>query len=159
MTGLPHRAAPLRKSHAMACEIARGEPAFEFPSGSVRLIKADTTEERFVLGVVLEPEVEDSQGDIYSAAEIRRAAHKYMEDARNLGIMHRQLANDGMVILENFIAPVDFEMNGERVRKGTWLLGIRVKSATLWAKVRSGEFTGFSIGGSAIRTPEPRPQS
>ena len=33
-----------------------------------------------VLGIVLEPEVVDAQGDIYTAEEIRAAAHRFMED-------------------------------------------------------------------------------
>jgi DNA adenine methylase len=144
----------------MACAVAGSEPSFEFPVKTLRCIrKVDVSEQRFVMGIVLEPEIEDSQGDIYSAVEIERAAHKFMEDARNLGIMHRRLANDGLVILQSFIAPCDFEINGQKVKKGSWVLAMRVKNDTIWMQVKNGEFTGLSIGGSAIRTPEPRRQS
>ena len=54
------------------------ELVFDKPS---RLVKGiDPNDERFVLGIVLEPEVVDAQGDIYSAEEIRAAAHRFMED-------------------------------------------------------------------------------
>jgi hypothetical protein len=43
----------------------------------------------YVLGIVLEPERVDAQQDIYSAAEVREAAHRFMEEYRNLGLMHR----------------------------------------------------------------------
>jgi len=47
-----------------------------------------TGEERYVLGIVLEPETVDAQDDIYSAAEVRDAAHQFMQEYRNLGLMH-----------------------------------------------------------------------
>jgi DNA adenine methylase len=58
-------------------------------------------------------------------------------------------------VLENFLAPTDFTLGDTPVRKGTWLLGVRVLGDELWEKVKSGELTGFSIGGSARRVPEP----
>ena len=35
------------------------------------------------------------------------------------------------------------------------LLAVRILSDALWEQVKSGELTGFSIGGSARRVPEP----
>lgn len=121
----------------------------------VRLIKnADPADERFVLGVVLEPETVDAQKDIYSAAEIRKAAHRFMEEYGSMGLMHEWIVNAKIVILETFIAPVDFEIAGEKVKAGTWLLGARIVDDELWAETKSGDFTGWSIGGDAIRTPD-----
>ncbi len=126
--------------------------AFEKPT---RLLKGtDPADERYVLGIVLEPEVVDAQGDIYSAEEIRAAAHRFMEDFGGLGLMHRVLVNDQVKVLECYLAPVDFELAGVPVRKGTWLLGVRVLSDELWAQVKDGGLTGFSIGGSARRIAE-----
>lgn len=111
-------------------------------------------EERYVLGIVLEPEVEDSQKDIYSADEIRKAAHDYMLSSQNMGFMHKELANDSVKILESYIAPVDFEIDGETVSKGTWLMGVRIVDDEMWKLTKSGDLTGFSIGGVAVRTPD-----
>jgi site-specific DNA-adenine methylase len=120
-----------------------------------RLLKGiDPSDERFVLGIVLEPEVVDAQGDIYSADEIRQAAHRFMEEFGGLGLMHRLAVNDQVKVLESYVAPVDFEIGGVPVKKGTWLLGVRVLSDELWEQVRDGKLTGFSIGGSARRVPE-----
>ena len=44
--------------------------------------------------MVLEPEVVDAQGDIYSADEVRQAAHRFMEEFGGLGLMHRFRVND-----------------------------------------------------------------
>lgn len=119
----------------------------------IRLIKADEEEERIVFGVVLEPNEVDAQNDTISEEEIRQAAHKFMEDFGNLGLQHKEIVNGKLVLLETFIAPVPFEVNGEKVKKGSWLFKERVVDNALWAAVKKGDFTGFSIGGSAIRKP------
>jgi hypothetical protein len=119
------------------------------------LIKnTDPNDERYVLGIVLEPETVDAQGDIYSAEEIRRAAHKFMQEFGGLGVMHRFRANDQVKILESFLAPTDLTIDGARIKKGTWLLAVRVLSDELWKQVKNGTYSGFSIGGSARRHPE-----
>jgi len=107
-----------------------------------------------VLGIVLEPETVDAQGDVYSAEEVRKAAHLFMEEFGGIGLMHRLRVNDQVKVLENFLAPADLELGGITVKKGTWLLGVRVLSDELWAQVKDGGLTGFSIGGSARRVPD-----
>lgn len=120
-----------------------------------RVLKAEETEdERYVLGIVLEPETVDAQKDIYSPAEVRRTAHTFMQDYRTIGLMHKGAINDKVKILESFIAPSDFEVNGVPVKAGTWLMGVRVQDDALWKAVKDGELTGFSIGGSALRKPD-----
>ncbi|MFP2956554.1 XkdF-like putative serine protease domain-containing protein [Myxococcus sp. 1LA] len=111
-------------------------------------------DERYVLGVVLEPETVDAQGDLYSAAEIRQAAHRFMEEFGGLGLMHQMRVNGHVKVLESYLAPVDFSLGEVPVRKGTWLLAVRVLSDELWGRVKDGQLTGFSIGGTARRLPE-----
>ncbi len=113
--------------------------------------KAD---ERFVYGIVLEPETVDAQQDIYSAMEIQTAAHQFMEKFRTIGLMHKGAINDKVKILESFIAPGDFEVDGAPVKKGTWVMAVKVTDDALWKAVKDGDITGFSIGGSAIRKPD-----
>lgn len=149
----PGRSTVLVSDGLIGSQIAGGPDADESNKPVTKLLK--TAEERYVLGVVLAPEMRDSQGDIYSHDEVRKAAHEYMEMAGNLGKQHREIvAKDKLRILESYIAPVDFEQDGEQVAKGTWLLGIRVVDDDLWSGIKKGEFTGFSIGGQAFRRPE-----
>jgi hypothetical protein len=115
----------------------------------IPLLKTD--EERYVLGIVLEPETVDAQDDIDSAAEVRDAAHRFMEQYQNIGLMHRDLVNGRVKILESYLAPAAFTLDGTQLRKGTWLLAVRVLDDELWAQIKSGELTGLSIGGSARR--------
>lgn len=121
-----------------------------------RVLKAEERgEQRFVLGVVLEPETVDAQEDIYSAEEVRKVAHRFLEEFRGLGLMHQVPVNGQVKIVESYLALDDMRIGEEDVKKGTWLLGVHVLSDALWAKVKAGDFTGFSIGGSARRVPEP----
>lgn len=123
-----------------------------------RLVKADdSAEERYVLGIVLEPETVDSQGDIYSEDEIRRAAHTFMSDYRTLGLQHKSAIGERARLLECYVAPCNLEIGGEAIKKGTWLMGWRVADDDLWQSVRKGDLTGFSIGGEAVRRPERKP--
>lgn len=123
--------------------------------GICRQLLVKREEEQYVLGVVLEPESLDTQGDVVSAAEIRKAAHQFLELYGVRGLMHERDIGERAVIVESFIAPesLTFE-GGETVRKGAWLMGWIVVDRNLWAAVKRGEFTGFSIGGSALRVSE-----
>jgi DNA adenine methylase len=116
------------------------------------IIKVDSTE-RFVLGVVLEPDVVDAQNDIYSASDIRKAAHGFMQSSQVMGHMHQWRVNDKVKILESYLLPSDCQFNDLWLRKGTWMLGVRVLDDALWDAVNRGELTGFSVGGSADRVP------
>lgn len=122
----------------------------------IALLRKDgqlTTEQRLVYGVVLQPEVVDSQNDIYSADEVARAAHLWMESYQNTGYQHQTLVNEGVKPVESYVSPCDFEMGGQQVKAGTWVLVVHVLSDAIWAQIKAGELTGFSIGGYAQRVP------
>lgn len=110
-----------------------------------------SADERIIFGIVLEPDTVDAQGDTISTDEIRQAAHKFMEDFGQLGLQHREIVNGKLKLLESFIAPVDFDVDGQSVKKGTWLMAERVVDDTLWVAIKKGDITGYSIGGSAVR--------
>lgn len=113
-------------------------------------------EERYVFGVILEPlrgdGEHDAQGDTYTADEVSKAFFHWTENHRKHGLMHRELIAQGRVVLgENYLAPIDFSINGARVKKGTWLQGNRIRDDQLWRQIKRGEITGYSIGGYARR--------
>jgi hypothetical protein len=120
---------------------------------TIKIAKADgAPDEQYVLGIVLEPDVVDSQSDTYNSEEVRRASEKFMEMHRNMGLMHKMHVNDKVQILENYLAPVDMQIGDKVVKKGTWMMGVRVKCPELWQLVKDGALTGYSIGGTSIRT-------
>lgn len=105
-------------------------------------------EERTAYGVVLEPETTDTQGEIYSEDEIRKTAWAFLEKYQNFGLMHEEIRRD-IRPLESYLAPVDFEVNGDQIKKGTWMLRVRVLDDQTWEDIKTGKLTGFSIGGYA----------
>lgn len=126
--------------------LAKAEGVF-----NARILKVDE-EEHMVYGVVMEPDTEDTQGDFASSGEIMKAAHNYLEQKQKLGFMHRIFGfGQKLRIMESYIAPADFELEGEVVKKGSWVMAVRVLVDELWQKVKSGEITGFSIGGTGKR--------
>ena len=68
---------------------------------------------------------------------------------KNLGDMHDDIDKNHGTIVECYQAPTDFELNGETIKKGTWMLGV-VWSEEMFAKILSGERTGYSMGGKGI---------
>jgi hypothetical protein len=49
-----------------------------------------------------------------------------MEEYRNLGLMHREILGAQVKILESYLAPTELEIDGTRLKPGTWLLAVRV---------------------------------
>jgi hypothetical protein len=118
----------------------------------VPLVKKNE-EERIVFGIVLEPDVVDLHGDTYDGPTVRKAAHKFMEEFQNIGLQHTEFVNDQVNILESYVAPdnmvIDTPSEKVKIKKDTWLMVNRIVDDELWEKVKTGEFTGFSIGAIA----------
>ena len=132
--------------------------------GSAEMRKAADggTEERFVLSMVLEPNdgesaplKPDTQDDIYSADEIRKTAHNWMEKHGHVDLEHNwsALGKSDVAVLESYIAPADFAIGEAKVAKGSWMLGLRIKNDALWKAVQAGEIGAYSVGGYAERVP------
>lgn len=120
---------------------------------NISIFKADN-EKRIVYGVVLAPNEVDLQGDWMTLDEIEKAAHFYMMNSRTIGKNHEK--QTVAVPVESYLAPIDFESDGQyggqEVKKGSWILGVKVQNDEDWEKIKSGEFTGFSVGGLGVRS-------
>lgn len=137
-------------AHLSPAPTADENPVSKSNELSVRLLKAAAgTEERVVFGIVLEPETTDLQGEIYDAEVIRATAYRWMERYRNMRLQHEIPANERLRILESYIAPCDFTVEGQSVKAGSWLLRVRILDDNLWSEIKAGKFTGFSIFGKA----------
>lgn len=53
-------------------------------------------------------------------------------------------------VVENYITRADMTINGQFIKKGTWLLGVQWSQAQ-WANVQAGLINGYSMGGEGIR--------
>lgn len=105
-------------------------------------------EKRIVYGVALVPWEIDLQGDIMTEEEVENAAHAFVENFQNIDEMHK-VSGLG-TLLESYLAPVDFEMNGVKITKGSWVLVTRAKKS-VWEKIKNNELVGYSIGYSGER--------
>lgn len=107
--------------------------------------------QQIIYCVALEPDSVDLQNDVVSAEDIETAAHRYLRESRVVGNMH--IAKAEAEVVESYIAPVDFDLDGQKVLKGSWVMAVKVHDAALWAAIEAGEYTGISIGGSGVREP------
>jgi SAM-dependent methyltransferase len=119
----------------------------------VKIHKADP-HKQVVYGVVLAPDEIDLQEDWMTPEEIEKTAHFFMMNGRTIGKAHESVAK--AVPVESYIAPMDMQYTGQygdqTVKKGSWVLGVKVLDPEEWKKVVSGEYTGFSVGGWGQRT-------
>jgi DNA adenine methylase len=116
----------------------------------VPLLKANT-DEQTVTGIVLQPEVVDGQGDIYSADVIRKAAHKFLaayNKATKLGLQHKDFKKR-FELLESYTAPQELVIKNKTIKEGSWIMTVKVLDSKIWQKVKEGKITGFSIHGKA----------
>ena len=120
----------------------------------VSFIKSDDTLERGLLyGVVYEPLVKDTHEDFATELEIETAAHNYLPQAM-LNVEHQKsqsLEKSDSVVVESYIAPCDFKMGEDIVRKGSWVLVTKLFTEELIEKVRNGDITGYSLEGTAFK--------
>jgi len=106
-------------------------------------------EEHLVYGIVYEPDVIDAQDDSAGAADIEKAAHNFMINSQRVKIMHKENAGPRVSIVESYIAHDTFRLGDQMIRKGSWVLVVKIHDEALWQQVKKGDLTGFSMGGRA----------
>lgn len=111
-----------------------------------RIVKADA-ENHYVTGVVYEPMAEDSHGNFMTEAEITKAAYWFAKNGNKVDLQHSFEPLDGASVVESWIAKADFDIDGETIKKGTWLMTVEVADESVWEGIEKGEITGFSMGG------------
>ncbi|MFO3790670.1 XkdF-like putative serine protease domain-containing protein [Bacillus mojavensis] len=123
----------------------------------VKVIAKEADEQKLVYGIVYEPDTVDAHGDFMTAAEIEKAAHGFLKDAREIDKQHDFQGGVGAVV-ESYVAPADFEMNGETIKKGSWVL-VTKASEEIWEAIKKGEITGYSMAGIADIAKQEEPVS
>src|SRR5690606_10836816 len=114
--------------------------------------KSVEPEQRIALFVVLEPQdgdlTNDAHGDTYTAEEVAKACRNFGDHCNKANLFHKVETQDAEII-ENYIAPVDFQLDNEIVKKGTWLQKWYFPETevgeVLWQAVKNGEINGVSI--------------
>jgi DNA adenine methylase len=109
-------------------------------------------DKQLITGAVLIPNTVDAHGDTIPPDVIEAAAHKFLPEynvTTTLGLMHKDM-DPPLELVESYIAPIDFVLGTQLIKKGTWIITVHVKLKSIWKKVKDGALTGFSIGGKAV---------
>lgn len=101
--------------------------------------------------VVAVPNEVDQQGDVWTADEIRKAAHDFVEGGGLINFMHKTMEPVGKLV-ESSIALEEMRVNGEHIPKGSWYIAVR-PNPEMKKAIERGEVTGISVQGSARREP------
>lgn len=112
-----------------------------------RLQKSNTVTSRAVQIIDSLIKGKDAQIDItdfYDTEDIEKGA---------VGLMHKDWSDTNGDIVECYIAPTDMVVNGQAVKKGTWLLGI-IWNPEIFKQIENGTLTGYSMGGKGVRIPD-----
>jgi hypothetical protein len=117
----------------------------------VPIIKA-TKERKTITGVVLEPDTVDAHGDIIPDSVILDAAEDFLANINvqtTLGLMHKDFKQPLQLVQSFVVSDSDVTINNVLVKRGSWVIVVRVLSDKIWQDVKDGKLTGFSIGGKA----------
>lgn len=97
-------------------------------------------------------EIVDWQEDMIEPEELENAAYKFVEFYREGGEMHER---GGCAVLVESIVFTEEKMEAMGIEKGIlpigWWIGFHVTDSEVWEKIKSGEYSMFSIEGQAER--------
>lgn len=96
--------------------------------------------------------VEDFQGDVVAMEDLRKAAHRFVSDARVAKAMHKG-GEVGRVVESVLIDDEFAKALGVTDPRRGWWIGMEILDPNIRKRVRSGELKAFSIGGKGRRTP------
>jgi len=117
---------------------------------------ADPMAEVRMFGIVMKPDVPDIEGDVTSVEEIIQANDLFMREFGTVGFMHKKDVTEKVSIIQNVIAPIDFDFpiddgGSKSIGKGTWYQELYTADAELVKRIRERKLNGLSIGGFARR--------
>lgn len=114
-----------------------------------RILKADSNS-HYVTGIVYEPMVEDTDGNYMTEEEITKAAHWFAKNGNKVDLQHSFEPLDGAVVVESSVTKCDMELDGQTIKKGTWLMTVEIQNEDVFQAIEKGEITGFSMGGTGV---------
>lgn len=110
-------------------------------------------EKRMVYGIVYSPGEVDSQDDMATADEIEKAAHSFMKNKRidKVDSDHDYDPDEGYVA-ESWLTKANDALFPDDP-EGSWAVGIKIEDDETWKLVKSGDYSGLSMAGTANREP------
>jgi len=92
----------------------------------------------------------DTQNDLISPREMEKMANAFMLDVRTAKAMHEG-DSVGEVIHSLPLTDEVAKALGISSEQEGWIIGMKIHDDAVWEQVKSGEFSGFSIGGRSDR--------
>ncbi len=94
--------------------------------------------------------VVDHDDDIIPVSELEKAAYAYVANKRGSSDMHQRM---GIGTLVESVVLTQEKRNAMGIPPGEvgWWVGFHVEDREVWEKVRTGEYSELSIGGTARR--------
>jgi hypothetical protein len=117
-------------------------------SSKLTVVKALEEELKQVTYVAMLPDHTDLHGDYTSEEEVRKAKESFNKSMMRANLFHLVMT-DTFDIIESYLAACDMTLNGQFVKKSTWLITLQVHDDTLWQMIKDDEITGISIGALA----------
>lgn len=115
-------------------------------------IKKSSEEKRLAFGWASVANIVDLQNDVIDAEELEQAAYNFVRFYREGGEMHER--GGCAELVESIVfTPEKLKALGlpENSLKTSWWIGFYVTDDEVWQKVKSGDYSMFSIEGKAIR--------
>jgi len=115
-------------------------------------------DEQIVSGIVMQgtpPELEadpyvDSQNDWVRMAELQKAARSFMQNERRVFDVNHKGRDYEFPVIDSYVVEEDDVLKfGIELKKGAWLMTLRIDDNEIWQKIKSGELEGFSVQGTA----------
>ena len=115
-------------------------------------IQKSNEEKRLAFGWASVANIVDLQMDIIDAEELEQAAYNFVRFYREGGEMHER-GNCAELVESIVFTPEKLKALGlpENSLKASWWIGFYVTDDEVWQKVKSGDYSMFSIEGKAIR--------
>lgn len=135
--------------------VGRISKSFEDDSVEAEVIcKSETEDQRLFYAVVIEPMTNvtpdgDTHGHRMTEQEVEKSAHYFMEMDPTIYLQHEKKV--AAKCIESFIAPISFTPDGSdvEIKKGSWVMGVKVYDDETWENIKKGKVTAFSPGGFA----------
>lgn len=111
-------------------------------SQRVVTIKKVNSKKQIIYGEVYAPNVLDTYGEMMTAEDIEKMAHRFMGlDLMNtIDVQHDNKPRDAYPV-ESFIA----RAGDHDYTEGAWVLGVKVADPALWAEIENGKLNGYSF--------------
>lgn len=113
---------------------------------NVEIMKNLNEEKQIVTGIVYEPNELDSHDEYMETEDIEKAAYNFLTKYRKIDEQHNFVQSENEVV-ESWISKNNEKINGEPIKKGTWLMSVKINNDDVWAKIKNGDITGFSLAG------------